>query len=682
MKANFWALVLCFFLAGTAQAQQSLFPTATNMPVTNSATEIAQLRAKAEKGDAAAQTEIGRMYEFGSGVDKDKAQAVKWFRKAAEQGFAAAQNNMGDAYRYGRGVETNFTEAVQWYRKAAEQGDAEGQYHLGIMYDFGRGLDKDKTEAAKWFRKAAELGHAMSQCFLAEDYDSGIGVQQDYAEAVKWYRKAAEQGEAAAQSGFAKCYFYGNGIPQDYKEAMKWYRKSAEQDDVEAQYMLGLCNWTWRGLPQDYVEAIKWFQKAADQGYPDAQKYLVSCYSALGWSYFFGKGVNQDSVEAVQWYRKAAELGAAGAQEMLGQIYYTGQEVPVDHAEARKWSLKAAEQYRKAAEQGDEFVQCQLGDCYGNMGDKAGQVKWYLKAANQGWAVAEYDLGIFYSRGEGAPKNDIEAYKWFSLAAAQGFEGSATQRDLLARTMSRTEVVEGQRLSSEFVPRKESGASNRADGLDSGMTANVPRTTGTGFFVSDDGYLLTCYHVVQDAARIAVRTKAGTFVANIVKVDRANDVALLKVAGKFRPLPVGSSRAVKLGESVFTIGFPNIELQGFAPKLTKGEISSLTGVQDDPREFQISVAVQPGNSGGPLVNQYGNVVGIVAAQLADIATLETTGSLPQNVNYAVKSSVLNVLLESLPEISAKFPGPNPLKDRKFEDVEQEAEGATALVLVY
>jgi S1-C subfamily serine protease len=105
-------------------------------------------------------------------------------------------------------------------------------------------------------------------------------------------------------------------------------------------------------------------------------------------------------------------------------------------------------------------------------------------------------------------------------------------------------------------------------------------------------------------------------------------------------------------------------------------------VQDDPREFQISVAVQPGNSGGPLVNLGGNVVGIVAAQLADIVTLETTGSLPQNVNYAVKSSVLNVLLESLPEISPKLPQANSIKDRKFEDVEKEAEGAVALVLVY
>jgi len=75
-------------------------------------------------------------------------------------------------------------------------------------------------------------------------------------------------------------------------------------------------------------------------------------------------------------------------------------------------------------------------------------------------------------------------------------------------------------------------------------------------------------------------------------------------------------------------------------------------------------------------------VGVVEAQLADITTFKATGALPQNVNYAMKSSVLNLLLESLPDVSAKLKEPNPIKDRKFEDVEKEAESAVALVLVY
>jgi S1-C subfamily serine protease len=164
-------------------------------------------------------------------------------------------------------------------------------------------------------------------------------------------------------------------------------------------------------------------------------------------------------------------------------------------------------------------------------------------------------------------------------------------------------------------------------------------------------------------------------------VDAANDLALLKANGKFSPLPIVASRAVKLGVTVATVGFPNIGLQGFAPKLTKGEISSLSGVQDDPRYFQISLPVQPGNSGGALVDERGNVVGIVAAKLNAGAALATSGALPENVNYAVKSSFLLSFLESVPAVSAKLKNA-VTADRKFEDVVKSAQDAAVLVLVY
>jgi TPR repeat protein len=567
MKANFWALIFSLFLAVTTKAQQPAFPPATNSLTTNTFLDIAQLRAKAEKGDAAAQFDLGSCYYYGDGVPQDLAEAVKWSRKAAEQGHVEAQFNLAVCYEHGQGVAQDFTEAVRWYRKSAEQGMAAAQGNLGFCYV------------------------------------NGQGVPRDYGEAVKWYRKAAEKGAAAAQYGLGLCYHDGQGVPQDYAEAVKWYRKAADQGNAPAQYNLGTCYSKGQGVTQDYTEAVKWVRKSAEQGEPLAQYYL-------------------------------------------GTLYDAGQGVPKDYAEAVKW-------LRKSAEQGNAWGQC--------------------------------IFGLNYAGGLGVPKDYVEAYKWYNLAAAQN-EVIATAaidgRDFVAKSMSPSQIAEGQRLSREFVARKEGGALNRADVQEADAVRNLPRATGTGFFVTDDGYLVTCYHVVQEADRIAVRTKVGTFAAMLVKADKVNDVTVLKVTGTFSPLPVASSRGVKLGESAFTIGFPNTELQGFAPKLTKGEISSLTGVQDDPREFQISVTVQPGNSGGPLVNQYGNVVGIVAAQLADIATLETTGSLPQNVNYAVKSSVLNVLLESLPDISPKLLESNPSKDRKFEDVEKEAESAVALVLVY
>jgi S1-C subfamily serine protease len=176
-------------------------------------------------------------------------------------------------------------------------------------------------------------------------------------------------------------------------------------------------------------------------------------------------------------------------------------------------------------------------------------------------------------------------------------------------------------------------------------------------------------------------TSAGINAAKVVKVDAANDLALLKAEGRFAALPAVASRAMRLGSTVATVGFPNVGLQGFAPKLARGEIAALSGAQDDARYFQISVPVQPGNSGGALVDERGNVVGVVSAKLSARAALAATGALPENVNYAVKSSFLLSFLESVPEVSAKLKDANT-KERKFEDVVKSAEQAAVLVLVY
>src|SRR5439155_25702432 len=123
----------------------------------------------------------------------------------------------------------------------------------------------------------------------------------------------------------------------------------------------------------------------------------------------------------------------------------------------------------------------------------------------------------------------------------------------------------------------------------------------------------------------------GIISVKVVSVDTANDLALLKAEGRFAALPITSSRAVKLGGTVATVGFPNIGLEGFAPKLAKGEVASLSGARDDPRYFQISVPLQPGNSGGALVDDRGNVIGVVSGKLDAAIALTSTGTLPENV---------------------------------------------------
>jgi S1-C subfamily serine protease len=225
-----------------------------------------------------------------------------------------------------------------------------------------------------------------------------------------------------------------------------------------------------------------------------------------------------------------------------------------------------------------------------------------------------------------------------------------------------------QRETETFVTLKEI--------LDSSPTAS-----GTGFFITDDGYLITNEHVVKDAEQVRLVTSAGLISARVVKVDAANDLALLKAEGRFAALPISPSRAVKLGGTVATVGFPNIGLQGFAPKFARGEIASLSGAGDDARYFQISVPVQPGNSGGALVDERGNVVGVVSAKLNAAAALSASGALPENVNYAVKSGYLLSFLESVPDVSAKLMEANA-QEIKFEEVVENAKQAAVLVLVY
>jgi S1-C subfamily serine protease len=319
------------------------------------------------------------------------------------------------------------------------------------------------------------------------------------------------------------------------------------------------------------TNAIEHIKVKAEQGNAEAQLFLGYCYE-------HGKWVVTNMTEAVKWYLKAAEQGNVDAQYMVGNAYQLANGVAKNYTEAARW-------YSRAAAQGDIFAQLALGMCYEN--------------------------------GNGVPENNVEAYKWFNLAAAHSandekekelIDNAAILRDSMVKLgISPEEIAEAQQFSAAFIPKNETPNSNSA-------SSGQPIASGSGFFITDDGYLISNYHVVKDATKIRLVTSAGTIDAKVVQVDAANDLALLKADGKFSPLPVAASRSAHLGGTVATIGFPDPSLQGFSPKLAKGEIASLSGAGDDPRYFQISVPVQPGNSGGALVDERGNVIGIVVGQ--------------------------------------------------------------------
>lgn len=201
-----------------------------------------------------------------------------------------------------------------------------------------------------------------------------------------------------------------------------------------------------------------------------------------------------------------------------------------------------------------------------------------------------------------------------------------------------------------------------------------PRSSASGFIITQDGYVLTNNHVVKDARKVKVKIEAGLLLAKVCATDPNNDMAILKIEGNFAPVEFSPLASAKLGETVFTVGFPLPDLQGCSPKVTKGVISSLKGFKDDIRRYQIDAAVQPGNSGGPLTDECGRIVGIIASKL----------KVPEaeNVNYAIKRSYIMAFIESVPDLSKKTLMGKDADKIKFEDAVDKVRRSTVQVFAY
>ncbi|MFZ4765801.1 MAG: trypsin-like peptidase domain-containing protein, partial [Roseimicrobium sp.] len=172
--------------------------------------------------------------------------------------------------------------------------------------------------------------------------------------------------------------------------------------------------------------------------------------------------------------------------------------------------------------------------------------------------------------------------------------------------------------------------------------------SGTRLFIAPR-FIVTNAHVVDGWDVATIEDSTGQHMtAKVESLDEKNDLAILSVeTNASQSFLTLRNEGAELAEEVFTIGFPNPEIQGTNAKYTDGKISSDSGINDDRRFYQTTVPVQPGNSGGPLVNSDGQVIGVMTSRLSDMGMLRASGSLPQNVSYAIKADYLNPLLRGL-----------------------------------
>ncbi len=304
----------------------------------------------------------------------------------------------------------------------------------------------------------------------------------------------------------------------------------------------------------------------------------------------------------------------------------------------------AIEVWTRLAEQGHKSAQINLGYMY-DYGQGVAQnsqraARWYRAAATQHSAVGQYNLALLISEGKTPPLEGRDALYWLKKSAAQGYEDA--QREL-------EQTYPGEALlrtstHSESVNFRETKAYADKSSV----------SVGTAWPIAA-GYAVTNHHVVNGKQEVTLVNRAGNKItANVIASDQEHDIAFLKVNNphELPPALPFTQRNPSLGASVFTIGFPRIDVMGKTPKLSQGIISGVNGLRDDPTSYQISVPIQPGNSGGPLLNMRGEVVGMITAMLGSVTGENGEAQPIPNINYALKVDIIR-------EFLARVPRPTP-----------------------
>ncbi len=328
--------------------------------------------------------------------------------------------------------------------------------------------------------------------------------------------------------------------------------------------------------------------------YALAQKGEIRSLFEVGNMYENGLGVQKNSINAVEWYMKAVGAGHVRAAYRLGRMYMKGRGVRKDYGAA--------------------FTLLE-------------------RAAKQGDADASFFLSGLYYRGRGISRDYILAAAWIYVA------GALTRNSLKLKIITH-------RLHSyldKMTKRESERAHKQAIVIYSKIRGEKGefQINGSGFFVDLDGHAITNAHVLVSCLKIGISGSGipanDPLPTKVVAVDWENDLALIKApnGGLARATLSGRMHA-KLGERVVVLGFPLYSELRTGLNVTTGIVSAETGRNHDEGLFQITAPVQPGNSGGPILDMSGNIVGVVVSKVSNFRA--------ENIGFGIRVSVLRKFL--------------------------------------
>lgn len=546
-------------------------------------------------------------------------------------------------------------------KKAAESGDLAAVIKAGICAREGIGRGRDADEAFQLFKKAADAGEPVGMFYMAICHDSGIGTAKDVEQAIAWAKKAAAKQHPKGLAFLGVLYTRGHRAKESPVEGFKLVERAARTGDGYAEVMLGYLLSKGIGTTKDEDRAFQLFKSSAEKG-------TRLGWTRLGDAYHFGIGTRVDNDEAVACWLKAIEQGHPGACMRLANAHMTGEGVRQSYEKART--------YAEVAYEGDSdtrtYGAALLAHLYheGLGVDKSPtRAARYLRISAAGGHIGSMNnyAALCLQPGSGVLADQTLAAALYMVAAAKGDETAKKNIQLVqpaesaffsyskATAIARS-IMQALDADREIEELQEGWSSDQMTKGGSGAPRKEDRkgrvVTGSGLVFTPEGHVFTNHHVIENGKsfEVYVPSLKKKLPAKLIVSDAANDLAVLQVESwksephsPALPPPIASSTKAKIGDKIFAIGFPLPDALGTEAKYTSGDVSSLSGIGDDKRVIQISAPIQPGNSGGPLALADGRIVGVVVATLNYRLTLKESGSLPQNVNFAVKSDYLRIL---------------------------------------
>ena len=632
------------------------------------------LEKAATNGHTLAKTKLAIAYAKGLGIRPNAAQALRWADLDSTQLDPEVAEVIGKALLSGAGLRKDEGKGKQLLEYAAQHGSAEA---LVALIRHEQSLDPQGQNFAallpRW-KRAAELGDTEACASWGYYLYNGIGTPADKAEGVRFLEKAAVKGYEYA----IQCLYWAHNDPK-YKDrnprkAFAHLERISGQANGETCYLLARCYYFGQGTEKDDRKQLDYLRRGQ-------AKQNVSCLASLAWAYQWGLlGLKKDDDLAVSAYLRAARMGrhrcfdsAAGIllgnnnnDEYFRSIlkeaekadapdchFWLGFHYHYGRADFGKDHAKAAALYERSVTGGNNLAKTYLGlllmDGLGTAKDTQRGLSLIKEAALAGISDAQFSYACYLDEGTGTVQDSSMAYFWANIAAAGNQnEAFAKERDMLAKKIGNAETLRVQGLCREWLNSRK-GAQAAPENPDLETPAGG---SGSGLIFTTDGYVLTNHHVVAGCTQFKVITAKGEeILASLIAGDEKLDVAVLKLASAYRPKDfprppkIASSGRVKSGEKVFTVGHPLGGLLSSEAKYNEGTVSAMSGMGDDKRVMQISVPIHPGNSGGPLANTHGEIVGLIVSTVNGSALFRETNILAQNINFAIKSDPILAFLD-------------------------------------